>query len=92
MAKKTRKVGIVGKYGARYGVSLRKRIKVSEATQHAKYACEFCGKTSVRREAAGIWKCRSCLKVVAGGAYIPSTVTGVSVKGQTQRLRETVRD
>lgn len=43
-AKRTRKVGIVGKYGTRYGASLRKMVKKMEITQHAKYTCTFCGK------------------------------------------------
>jgi ribosomal protein L37AE/L43A len=34
----------VGKYGTRYGASLRKIIKKMEVSQHAKYACQFCGK------------------------------------------------
>ena len=44
MAKRTRKVGIVGKYGTRYGSALRKIIKKFELQQHAKYVCPFCGK------------------------------------------------
>lgn len=43
-AKRTKKVGIVGKYGTRYGASLRKDIKKMEVTQHSKYTCSFCGK------------------------------------------------
>jgi Ribosomal L37ae protein family len=45
-AKRTKKVGIVGKYGTRYGASLRKMVKKIEITQHAKYTCTFCGKVS----------------------------------------------
>jgi ribosomal protein L37AE/L43A len=37
-------VGIVGKYGTRYGASLRKQIKKIEVSQHSKYFCSFCGK------------------------------------------------
>ena len=44
--KRTKKVGIVGKYGTRYGASLRKQIKQMEITQHSKYTCAFCGKVS----------------------------------------------
>ncbi len=43
-AKRTKKVGVVGKYGTRYGASLRKTVKKMEITQHAKYVCTFCGK------------------------------------------------
>ena len=43
-AKRTKKVGVVGKYGTRYGASLRKSVKKMEITQHSKYLCTFCGK------------------------------------------------
>ncbi len=43
-AKRTKKVGVVGKYGVRYGASLRKQVKKMEITQHSKYTCTFCGK------------------------------------------------
>ena len=45
-AKRTKKVGVVGKYGTRYGASLRKMVKKIEITQHGKYVCYFCGKVS----------------------------------------------
>ncbi len=47
-AKRTKKVGIVGKYGTRYGASLRKIIKKMEVSQHSKYFCNFCGKVRER--------------------------------------------
>uniref|UniRef100_N1R5C5 60S ribosomal protein L37a n=1 Tax=Aegilops tauschii TaxID=37682 RepID=N1R5C5_AEGTA len=69
MTKRTKKAGIVGKYGTRYGASLRKQIKKMEVSQHSKYFCEFCGKFAVKRKAVGIWGCKDCGKVKAGGAY-----------------------
>ncbi len=42
----TKKAGITGKYGTRYGGTLRKVIKKMEVTQHAKYTCTFCGKNA----------------------------------------------
>lgn len=48
-AKRTKKVGICGKYGTRYGASLRKTVKKMEVTQHAKYTCVFCGKVKALR-------------------------------------------
>ena len=32
-------------------------------SQHAKYTCTFCGKVNVKRQATGIWECKSCKKV-----------------------------
>jgi large subunit ribosomal protein L37Ae len=74
MGRRTKKVGITGKYGTRYGASLRKQIKVAEINQHTKYSCQFCGKDSLRRQAVGIWNCSRCRKTLAGGAYTPSYV------------------
>eukprot|EP00275_Glaucocystis_incrassata_P000702 EC120327.1.p1 GENE.EC120327.1~~EC120327.1.p1 ORF type:complete len:106 (+),score=8.94 EC120327.1:49-366(+) len=53
MGKRTEKVGVVGKYGTRYGASLRKQVKKIEVTQHAKYTCAFCGKDSVEASSCG---------------------------------------
>lgn len=46
MAKRTRKAGITGKYGTRYGSAIRKIVKKFELQQHAKYICPPCGKVS----------------------------------------------
>merc|ERR1712098_373400 len=90
MAKRTKKVGVVGKYGTRYGASLRKTVKKMGITQHSKYLCTFCGKEAMRRKAVGIWKCevKNCNIIVAGGAWNYSTVTAASVRSAIRRLRE----
>ena len=49
MAKRTKKVGILGKYGTRYGSAQRKTIKKFEITQRATYGCPFCGKVRTNR-------------------------------------------
>ena len=46
MGKHTKKVGITGKFGTRYGASIRKQIKKMEVSQHARFNCVFCGKVS----------------------------------------------
>ncbi|KAK9911149.1 hypothetical protein M0R45_035072 [Rubus argutus] len=86
--KRTKKAGIVGKYGTRYGASLRKQIKKMEVSQHSKYFCEFCGKYAVKRKAVGIWGCKDCGKVKAGGAYTLNTASTVTVRSTIRRLRE----
>ena len=72
MTKRTKKVGITGKYGTRYGAALRKIIKKFEVSQHSRYFCNFCGKTAVRRDAIGIWHCSGCGITYAGGAWEPT--------------------
>ncbi|KAJ5071542.1 60S ribosomal protein L37A [Anaeramoeba ignava] len=89
MGRHTKKVGIVGKYGTRYGSSLRKQIKKIEITQHSKYLCPFCGKESIKRSAVGIWKCKSCYKTIAGGAYTLTTTSAITARSTIRRLRET---
>jgi ribosomal protein L37AE/L43A len=36
----------VGKYGTRYGASLRKQVKKMEVSKNATYTCPFCGKVT----------------------------------------------
>ncbi|RMZ85764.1 hypothetical protein DV737_g434, partial [Chaetothyriales sp. CBS 132003] len=88
MTKRTKKVGVTGKYGTRYGASLRKQVKKMEITQHARYTCTFCGKNTVKRTAVGIWNCKSCRKVVAGGAWTVSTPAAAATRSTIRRLRE----
>jgi large subunit ribosomal protein L37Ae len=71
-----------------YGASLRKMVKKMEVTQHSKYTCSFCGKDNMKRSCVGIWKCRSCQKTVAGGAYVYSTSTAAAVRSAVRRLRD----
>ncbi len=71
MTKRTEKVGISGKYGSRYGVKLRKRMKEIEEQKVKKHTCPNCRHPSVKRVSTGIWKCRKCALVFAGGAYKP---------------------
>ncbi|XP_055388437.1 60S ribosomal protein L37a-like [Condylostylus longicornis] len=90
MSKRTKKVGVTGKYGTRYGASLRKQVKKIEISQHSKYQCPFCGKTSVKQACVGIWKCRGCDKTMAGGAWILSTPAAATARSTVQRLRKTM--
>ncbi|KAH0730227.1 hypothetical protein KY289_001415 [Solanum tuberosum] len=88
MTKRTKKAGIVGKYGTRYGASLRKQIKKLEVTQHNKYFCEFCRKYAIKRKAFCIWGCKDCGKVKGCGAYTLNTASAVTVRNTIRRLRE----
>merc|ERR1712154_436179 len=58
MAKRTKKVGIVGKYGTRYGASLRKLIKRMEVSQHKRYTNPYTGSDTLKRHSVGIWECK----------------------------------
>ena len=73
MSRRTKKVGRSGKFGARYGLSVKKQIRSVETNKSAKYACPRCCKQNVKRVSSGIWECRSCSLKFAGGAYKPTT-------------------
>ncbi|MBL7160343.1 MAG: 50S ribosomal protein L37ae [Candidatus Aenigmarchaeota archaeon] len=65
----TKKVGITGKYGPRYGRVIRE--KVAKVTKKKKHSCPHCKRPSLKREAAGIWLCKKCGLKIAGKAYKP---------------------
>ena len=88
MENRTKKVGITGKYGTRYGQKLRKQVKAIEILQRVKSICPFCGKKSIRREAAGIWKCRGCRRAIAGGAWEFVTTAATTAKTTINRLKK----
>ena len=88
MENRTRKVGITGKYGTRYGQKLRKQVKAIEILQRTKSICPFCGKKSIKREAAGIWKCRGCRRSIAGGAWEFVTTAATTAKTTINRLKK----
>ena len=68
----TKNQGSAGRYGVRYGNTLRKKVSDIEKNSRGKHKCPFCGKEGkVRRQAYGIWKCSSCEKVFVGKAYKP---------------------
>ena len=88
MENRTRKVGITGKYGTRYGQKLRKQVKAIEILQRTRSICPFCGKKSIKREAAGIWKCRGCRRAIAGGAWEFVTTAATTAKTTINRLKK----
>ena len=69
---RTRVVGIAGRFGARYGSSLRKKWREVMEKRYAEYVCPFCGKKTVmERISVGIWRCPKCGAIWAGAAYTP---------------------
>ena len=88
MERRAAKVGITGKYGTRYGQKLRKQVKAIEILQRKKTICPFCGKTAIKRAAAGIWKCRACKRSSAGGAWEFTTTAATTAKTTIHRLKK----
>jgi large subunit ribosomal protein L37Ae len=67
MAVKRKKIGAAGRFGAGYGNVKKKLIEV-ERKQRVKQNCPFC-KGTAKRQAKGIWNCRKCGKIFAGGTF-----------------------
>lgn len=65
---KTKKVKAAGRYGARYGIHVRRKIAEIETLQRKKQSCIFCGKRA-KRISKGIWQCQKCKKKFAAHAY-----------------------
>ena len=65
----TKKVGSAGRFGARYGQKIRKKIAVIEKKQKGWHKCPYCAKFKVKRVSVGIWECRGCNSKFTGKAY-----------------------
>ena len=77
---RTKKVKTTGRFGSRYGVGIRRRVIKIEAVQKKKHKCPKCGFLRVKRLAAGIYECKKCKTRIAGGAYLPETMSGSIVR------------
>ncbi len=80
MSKRTKKVGSVGRFQARYGVRVKTRIKNVEVIEKAKHYCPRCGHKTVKRLGTSIWRCKKCGVTFAGGAYQPRTEPGQNIE------------
>ena len=82
---RTKKVGSTGRFGPRFGATLRKRVRKIEDSLHGTYKCPSCFSLKVRRKAVGIWTCQKCDYTFAGGAYIPFTARAKKAINQAER-------
>jgi len=69
MTSKKKKIGAAGKFGAGYGVKIRKRFNNIEALQRTTQPSPFHPTGRAKRIAPGIWKCLKTGRVFAGHAY-----------------------
>ncbi len=85
----TKVVGPAGRYGARYGASLRRKITQIEVKQRGKHRCPICRTlTRFERIAVGIWRCKKCGHVFAGGAWVPQTSLGKTFTPEEYKVFE----
>ena len=71
MAKRTQKAGATGRFGPRYGVSVRRNAGMAMKKKNASYTCPVCQYRKVTRKSVGIWSCGKCGHSFAGGAWEP---------------------
>jgi large subunit ribosomal protein L37Ae len=71
MAKKFKKIKSAGRFGARYGRSVRNKLVKVEEKQREKQKCPYCGKSGVKRLSKGLWQCtrKKCGKKFASDTY-----------------------
>ena len=80
MARKTKKVLMTGRYGVRYGSTLRKRVREIELKSKSKFRCPICRTKAVKRISSGIWYCKKCDSTLTGGAWVFETAEGKKSK------------
>lgn len=96
---RTKKVGPLRGFGARYGATVRKRYRNIIVEMRRPHRCPQCGFNTVKRRSVGVWVCRKCGYTFAGGAYTPFTKIGAvarraassamsSIEGTTMSLTE----
>ncbi|MAH03845.1 50S ribosomal protein L37ae [Candidatus Pacearchaeota archaeon] len=69
MTSKSKKSKSAGRFGSRYGKTVRARLVNVETKQRVKQKCPFCEKLGVKRLSKGIWKCSRCNKKFASNTY-----------------------
>jgi len=83
---RTKKVGTTGRFGTRYGSTLRKRVKKVESVSKAKHICTSCDSLKVKRVSIGICECRFCGYRFTGGSWSPETPGGKIAQRTAKRL------
>jgi large subunit ribosomal protein L37Ae len=82
----TRKTGLAGGFGARYGTVTRRRYISIVTGLRSKHECPRCMFKTVKRWSVGVWHCRKCGFKFAGGAYTPTTKLGEIAARATRGL------
>jgi large subunit ribosomal protein L37Ae len=91
-----KRTGITGKYGARYGSTLRKRTRLILEKMKGDTKCPKCEtRGSIHRISTGIWHCKKCDARFTGGAYFIETPRGAEsfrIAKRKQRELEAVEE
>jgi large subunit ribosomal protein L37Ae len=65
----TKKVGAAGRFGVRYGLTVKEKWLEVEKKRKKRQKCLFCNKLGCKRLAKGLWECKKCGKKFTAGAY-----------------------
>ncbi len=85
---RTKKVGITGRFGPRYGRKAKRTVKKIEERMKKDHICPQCDRAGVKRVSSGIWICRKCGTTFTGGAYLPVTPMGKAATRNIKRIVE----
>lgn len=66
---RTSKTKATARYGPRYGARVKTKAQAIEVKQRKKQKCPYCKKLTAKRLSKGIWRCKSCKRKYALGAY-----------------------
>ena len=66
---KTKKLGSVARFGARYGKRTKTKFLTVEQQQKSPQKCPYCSRTAVKRLSVGIFQCKKCDSTFTGKAY-----------------------
>ena len=69
MATKLKKAKSAGRFGARYGKTVKNRLVKIETKQRVRQKCPFCEKLGVKRTSKGVWEFSKCKKRFASNTY-----------------------
>ena len=67
----TKKVGSIGRYGPRVGRKQRYQALTVENESKRLRICTTCGRGRLKRDGAGIWRCKTCGFTFTGGTHLP---------------------
>jgi large subunit ribosomal protein L37Ae len=90
---KTKKIGIAGRFGTRYGSTIRNRWRDVMQKTKGPQKCPKC-ETTIRnmREFLGVWHCKKCGARFTGGAWVPKTPRGLESYRIAHRQRQALTD
>ena len=85
---RTKKVGSTGRFGTRYGATMRKRVRKIDDSLKSKHKCPSCSSIKVKRASIGIWRCSFCGFRFTGGSWAPETPSGKIAVRTAKRLAD----